>query len=399
VTRGTRSWPAAAGVVGCLAYVLIGWSGLLVPTLIRSVKVAFDQSDAGMGVFFFVFALGWGGGSLGGGLVTERVGRRTVLSLAAALHGIGLAGLAFAPVWPVFLLAAVPAGLGGGAIDGGGTALFLDLFQSNRGRALNLLHLFFSMGALLAPLAVGRMVEDGVDWHVILLGTGLVALVVAVLFLVVPMPDGRRAVAPADRTGEPRGDDGPVDRRARDRFAAPLLLLALAIGCYVAAEIGVSNWLVRFLEPAPLTVATTGLSLYWAGLTLGRLLSARLSDRFDHRRFTIVAATAMAIALAAAILVPSLPLSIALFGLAGIASGPVFPMIMVIAGDRYPDRSAAVTGFLSGSAVAGSIIYPPVIGFMSVTIGLTIAMLGNVLLGLACAGALVLLGRREASDG
>ena len=33
------------------------------------------------------------------------------------------------------------------------------------------------------------------------------------------------------------------------------------------------------------------------------------------------------------------------------------------------------------------------------TIGLTIAMLGNVLLGLACAGALVLLGRREASDG
>ena len=47
-----------------------------------------------------------------------------------------------------------------------------------------------------------------------------------------------------------------------------------------------SNWLVRFLEPAPLTTATLALSLYWAGLTVGRLLSSAIADRFDHLRFT-----------------------------------------------------------------------------------------------------------------
>ena len=50
-------------------------------------------------------------------------------------------------------------------------------------------------------------------------------------------------------------------------------------------------------------------------------------------------------------------------------------------------------GFLTGSAVIGSIIYPPVMGFLSVSVGLTVAMFGNVILGLACAGALVLVGR------
>jgi MFS family permease len=118
-----------------------------------------------------------------------------------------------------------------------------------------------------------------------------------------------------------------------------------------------------------------------------------VADRFDHLRFATVSATGIAIALVGAIFVPSLPASIALFALAGFASGPVFPMIVAIGGERYPDRSAAVGGFLTGSAVAGSIIYPPIMGFLSVTVGLTVAMAGNVIIGLACAGALILVGR------
>jgi fucose permease len=155
---------------------------------------------------------------------------------------------------------------------------------------------------------------------------------------------------------------------------------------------------VRFLEPAPLSTATTALSLFWAGLAAGRLVSSQLADRFDHLRFATVSTTGVAIALVGAIFVPSLPVSIALFAVAGFASGPVFPMIIAIGGERYPDRSAAVSGFLTGSAVAGSVIYPPVMGFLSVTVGLTVAMVGNIILALACAGALVLVGRSTRND-
>jgi MFS family permease len=61
----------------------------------------------------------------------------------------------------------------------------------------------------------------------------------------------------------------------------------------------------------------------------------------------------MSVALAGAILVPSAPVSIGLFALAGLAAGPVAPMIMVVGGDRYPDRSAAVGGYLTTAAVVG----------------------------------------------
>jgi fucose permease len=392
VSQPPRARPAAAGVVGCIAFALIGWSGLLVPSLIRSVEDAFDQTDAGLGTFYLVYAVFYAVGSFGGGILTERIGRRAVLAAAATIHGAGLIGLAIAPEWAVFILAAVPAGLGAGGLDGGVNGLALDLYRDSRGRALNLLHLFFSLGALTAPLAVGRLVEAGVDWHVLIEATGLVALVLAGLFLIVRMPDGRRTSVDA---AEPAGSVGSVSRGANLRalLAGPLILLAVAIGCYVASEIGVSNWLVRFLEAQPLSVATTALALYWGGLALGRLVSARVSDRFDHVRFAVVASVAMSIALAAAILAPSGPLSIALFALSGFTTGPVYPMIMAIGGDRYPDRSAAVSGLLSGAAVTGSIVYPPIMGLLSVTVGLTVAMLGTVVLGLACAVALVLVGR------
>jgi fucose permease len=151
---------------------------------------------------------------------------------------------------------------------------------------------------------------------------------------------------------------------------------------------------VRFLEPAPLEAATMTLSLYWAGLTVGRIISVRVADRFDHVRFTAVALAVLTAALLAAIAVPALPARMALFTLAGFASAPIYPMIMVIAGERYPDRSGAVSGVLATSAIAGTIVYPPIMGFVSVAVGLQVAMVGAALLLVVSIAAIVAVARQ-----
>ena len=95
----------------------------------------------------------------------------------------------------------------------------------------------------------------------------------------------------------------------------------------------------------------------------------------------------------AAIIAPSLPASILLFGLVGFAYGPVFPLIMAVGGDLFPGRSAAVSGFLSGAAVVGSIVYPPLMGFLSVGVGLGVAMAGAAALVLVSSIVLFFVGR------
>ncbi len=376
-----------ARYAGYATFVLIGWSGLLVPSLVRSLERDLQQTDAGIGVFYFLYATGYTLGSFGGGVVTERLGRRRVLGAAVAVHALGLMALAASPGWTAFLVVAGPAGLGAGALDGGTNGLFLDLFATGRGRALNNLHLFFGIGALASPIAIGLLIEAGLGWRVIIGATGLVALPLVVVIAGMRVPTGRRATAVPDaqRPMPPAPGD-----RWRNRL--PVALLAIAIGTYVAAEVGVSNWLVRFLESAPLVVATGSLSAFWAGLAIGRLVSARISDRFDHARFAAAAAALSAAALVGAVLVPWLPVSIGLFALVGFAFGPIFPMIIALGGERYPERSAAISGLLVGLAVVGGIVYPPAMGFISVSFGLAVAMLGAAALTGVCVVALLLVG-------
>lgn len=394
--RGPRA-RLAAGLVGCLTLLAIGWTGLLIPSLIRSIESSFAQDDAGIGVVYLVYAVAYVAGSFGGGWLTERRGRRLVLAGAVLVHGAGIAGLGVAPTWAVFMAAAATAGAGAGCLDGGANGLVLDVYREGRGRAMNLLHMSFGVGALAAPVVVGTLVEAGVPWQAVPIGTGAAVLLLAAAYVLVPAPSGRRrsVAEPADKApstaaGGMSSDAGATrdGRDARRLLTGPLLLLGLAIAAYVASEVGVSNWLVRFLADAPLTTATLALSLYWAGLTVGRLVSSVIADRFDHLRFTIACTLGMAVLIAIAILAPTLPLSIAAFAAAGVASGPVFPMIVAIGGERYPDRSAAVGGSLTGLAVIGATLYPPAMGFLSVSVGLTVAMLGNVILGLASALAL-----------
>jgi hypothetical protein len=45
----------AAGL-GCAAFLLIGWSGLLVPSLTREIEDTFGQTDVGLGLYYFVAA-------------------------------------------------------------------------------------------------------------------------------------------------------------------------------------------------------------------------------------------------------------------------------------------------------------------------------------------------------
>jgi len=385
----SRNGRLAAGLVGCLTLLAIGWTGLLIPSLIRSIETTFDQTDAGIGLVYLIYALAYGAGSFGGGSLTERLGRRLVLGGAMLVHGLGIAGLGLAPTWAAFLVAAIAAGAGAGCLDGGANGLVLDVYREGRGRAMNLLHLSFSLGALAAPLTVGALVESGVAWQTVVVATGAVVSSLAIAYAIVPMPSGRRSADDAD----PRLQAGSERHGDRRLLAGPLLLLGIAISTYVASEVGVSSWLVRFLEPAPLTTATLALSLYWAGLAVGRLVSSAIADRFDHLRFTIVCTLAMGALVAVAVLAPSLSLSIAAFAAAGVASGPVFPMIVAIGGERYPERSAAVGGSLTGMAVIGSTVYPPTMGLLSVTVGLPVAMLGNSLLAIASVLALVAFGR------
>jgi fucose permease len=366
------------------AFLLVGWSGLLVPSLVRQIEATFGVDDAAIGIWYFVAASAYAAGSFAGGLLTERFGRRIVLTTGALGLAVSWVIAGTSGSFAVFTFAAVIGG-GAGAIDGGMNGLVLAVTDTASGRALNFLHLFFSVGAFAAPLVIGWLVASGIAWQVPMVATGVVALLLVAALLSVELPSGRHQRGP---------DPSPArSYRAFSRPSGPIILLAVAIGCYVAAEIAVSSWTVRFLDAVPFETASLALSGFWAGLALGRLLAARWGDRFSHSRLAAGSVAAAGVAVAAAVLAPSPTIAIVAIAVAGFASGPVFPLIVAIGGELYPHRAAAVAGTLTAAGVVGGIVYPPLVGLMSASLGIGAGLFGGACLSIVAAGAILAASR------
>ncbi len=405
--------PARAITVTAYAsFTLVGWSMLLMPSLIRDVRDDFGQTDAGFGVLYLGAALLFGTGAFLSGALAGRLGRRVILPAAAIALSVGLATQGLAPAWPVLLVGAALAGGGSGALDAGVNSVIMDLSVAGRGDALSRLHLFYSVGALTAPLVLGLLVAAGIDWRIPMLATGVATLGLVVPLRLVGSVPPRARVAPAavggaDPAADAAGEDAPGPTRppavvVPPSLRVPLAALAIAIACYVASEAGVSSWLVAFLADEPLTTATLALSLFWIGLALGRLTAGRLGRHIPPVRYAVASTFLGGAAIAGAVVGPTGAIQIALFAVAGFGLGPVYPMIMAVAGSYYPHRAAAVSGLLTTAGVAGSVIYPPLMGFTSASLGLAAGMLGAAALAAACGVAVLVAaataGRRRAPE-
>ncbi len=369
-----------AGLVAGLAYTLVGWRALLVPSLILFVAPAFGQADAGMGAYYLATALAYGVGALFGGRFIRRFGAHLVLPSAAALMAAGLLIQGFTGAWAVFALAGVLTSIGASSTDVGIQALVLDLFPQARGRALNLLHVAYGVGALMAPLLLAALVAAGVPWQWLMTGSGIAMAIAGVALALTVPPD---PVLHAPTAGIEATGTSETAVRAR-RLPLFLLVMAVSIACYVAAEAGVSDWLVRYLAALPLTQASLALTLFWGGIAVGRLIFARIGNRLDPQRSAAALAVVGGVLLTVALVLPISSMSPLLFGAVGLAFGPIFPLIVAAAGARMPGESATVTGTLVFAAVVGVVIYPPAIGFLSEVIGLQAAMMGTAVMAFAC---------------
>lgn len=79
----------------------------------------------------------------------------------------------------------------------------------------------------------------GLSWQAVVVATGLTTVPLSLLLSMTDLAGGRRRI-----------QAGPAAVRS-SMLTLPLVVLAVAIGCYVAGGTGISNWLVRFLAAAP----------------------------------------------------------------------------------------------------------------------------------------------------
>ena len=156
---------------------------------------------------------------------------------------------------------------------------------------------------------------------------------------------------------------------------------------YVGLEQSAGAWAYSFLtEVRGLSLATAGtwVTLYWSGLTAGRVVFGFVANRW--RLDAMVRGALVAIAAAAGLMaIDPFPAASAI-GLAvlGFACGPIFPSLIAATPARLgPAHAANGVGFQVAAAACGQALIPWAVG--GVAQHSSLAVLGPALLGFAVA--------------
>ncbi|MBY6038243.1 MFS transporter [Fictibacillus nanhaiensis] len=130
-------------------------SYLVLPVLPILLKVETGLSAAQIGFTLAIISIFMQSGSVVGGILADRTGRRFIISLGAFIRAAGLLGFAYFSSYPFVLLTAAVSGLGLG-LNAPSTKAFISSLvkEDMRSTAFSLRGIFANMGMALAGLTV-----------------------------------------------------------------------------------------------------------------------------------------------------------------------------------------------------------------------------------------------------
>ena len=363
-----------------LAIFLYGAIAALLGTLLPDLAERFNASDQALGVMATIQAIGLAISSVAVGPLIDNKGKKTALVLGLALIVIALLGLGFSPSFGFAQLSIFLLGLGGGMIVTGANTLISDVAEERRSSALNLLNLFFGVGSMSTPFLAANI--PGLETSYALCYTlAALAGLTFLLHATTPMPG-------------PTGERGFRFSEAGTLFGQPALwLLSAFLFLYVACEVGVFNWLVRYLvsqgvdQSFAQNVLTFGFAM---GIAVGRIVISRVLLGVSEVKVTFWAALGMVL-FTFAMLRSADPMMVGLTAFfAGLSMAPMFPTTLGMVGNIFRVATATAMGIVITSGWIGLTLSSYLIGAISEAVDLRTALLlipgmslGMVLINLA----------------
>jgi fucose permease len=334
-----------------------------------SIRAYFHLPLDALGSLLVMFTIGYLVSSFSSGRLLARIRVGTLLGMSCLATSVSLLGYALVPAWWMMVTLGTIAGLGAGAIDAGLNTFAATHFSS---RMVNWLHASYGIGAATGPLIMTRVLATHHPWQRGYAIVGVWQLLLAIGFALT------RNLWPDAASMDKASVSGKVVPASNlGTLQLPIVWLSVSVFfIYTGVEMAAGVWVYSlFTDARAITMMTAGIwvSVYWAGLFIGRLLSGFVTGFVPARlllRFCIVG-----IALGAAMIWLNITdlLSFLGLGLMGLASAPVFPTLIATTPMRIGEaHTANAVGFQIAAAVLGQSVLPTLIGVIARRLGLEI---------------------------
>jgi fucose permease len=297
-----------------------------------------------------IFA-GYVAGLLVSGPLADRLGAKPFVLLGSALLAGSLAALAAAINYTGLLATVFCMGVGGGIIELITSPIVSVLEPGRRTSALNMLHSFYSLGAVLTILVASLLIYFGVSWR---LTAAVMALLPLTAFIGFTTADVPPLVKEVSRT--------TLRKLVWQKF---FIISLAAVTLCGASELGMAQWLPAYAEQGlgfTRWIGGFSLMLFSLGMFIGRWLTGSAGHRF--RPFTLETAGCIftAVFILGGSLIPQPAIALIACICAGLAVGCLWPTMLAIVAGEFPAGGASMFGLLAAFGNAGGIIMPWLIG-------------------------------------
>ncbi len=347
-------------------------AGALLPAMMRT----FDIREASAGLLLGAGALGFVIGPFLAGLLSDRAGARTVFLVGLGGEAVMLAAVSLSPTFAAATVTFFLLNLAAGFIETPVNIVPTVVGNGKSGSLMNIVHMFFSIGAFICPFLAGLLLSMTGSWRPVWLLAIVPTVILFVAFLLTPFST-RLATAKSS---------APRPKMLQVLKERAILFGAIAMFLYVAAEFGASSWTTLYLEKSlgfATLAATSGLSVLWLGLLIGRFANSRLA--LVRASGELVLWSGLAGLAAGLLLLTAQTVVMAylwLFAL-GLCMSGIYPNIMAELNGRNPARMGLITGFLAQAAAFGTLAAQPTLGIVAQTVSLPVALaIPAILMGL-----------------
>lgn len=347
-------------VVIYVAFISLGLPDSILGSAWPSMYKTLQVPIASVGILSMMIAAGTIVSSLFSVRVVRRLGTGLVTAISVGLTALALFGFSISSSFLALCLWCIPYGLGAGSVD---AALNHYVALHYESRHMNWLHCFWGVGASLGPGIMGFCLTHGLRWNsgYQVVG-GLQALLVLGLFLCVPLWNRQK---PRTQQAEE-----PASTRMLDGLRVPgAWQTLLAFFCYCGLETTTGLWASSYLvldRGFARDAAASMASLFYLGITGGRLLSGFLSTRLGDRRMVRLGFVVLGGGLLLLLVRWSGWSMYAGLILTGLGCAPIFPSLLHQTPDSFGvERSQMLMGMQMASAYTGSTLMPPLFGLVA----------------------------------
>jgi len=346
-----------------LAFISLGLPDALLgsawPTMYPVLKVPVSYA----GIISMIIAGGTIVSSLNAGRLISKFGTGIVTAVSVAMTAVALIGFSVSNTFWMLCLWSIPYGLGAGAVD---AALNNFVAVHYASRHMSWLHCFWGVGVSIGPYIMSYSLAVKNSWQSGYRSVGMFQILLTII-LIFSLPIWQKVsqLKEDSQTGTP--NHLRIHEALKIKGVKQVLLAFFA---YCALETTAGLWASSYLvlyRGMDAEAAAGWASLFYLGITLGRLLNGFVTDTLGNRNMIRIGLIIIAVGLIAIIL-PVKISTVTLIGLvlAGLGCAPVYPCIIHETPRSFgAENSQSIIGIQMASAYVGSTFMPPVLGLLA----------------------------------